>query len=56
MSDNTNMMIQPGTVKMLAPCFVTFKLKETEMSLRCINPFHIQKALDAIAGKVKNAT
>jgi hypothetical protein len=32
-----------------------FRLKDTEENMRNINPFYIQKALDCIAGKVKNA-
>jgi hypothetical protein len=41
---------------MLAPLFITFRLKDTEKNMRNINPLNIQKALDGIAGKVKNAS
>jgi hypothetical protein len=41
---------------MPAPRIITFKLKDTEKNMRNINPFYIQKALDGIAGKVKNAS
>jgi hypothetical protein len=37
-------------VKMLAPRFITFRLKDTEKNMRNINAFYIQKALDGIAG------
>jgi hypothetical protein len=42
-------------VKMPAPRFVTFRLKDTEKTVRNINPFCIQKTLDNIADKVINA-
>jgi hypothetical protein len=43
-------------VKMPAPHFITFKLQDPKKSTRGINPFYVQKALDGIAGKVRNAT
>jgi hypothetical protein len=43
-------------MKMPAPRFLTFRLKDTERNMTNINPFYIQKALDGIAGKVKNAS
>jgi hypothetical protein len=36
--------------------FVTFRLKDSDKNMRQINPFYVQKALDSIAGKVKNAS
>jgi hypothetical protein len=36
--------------------FVTFRLKDTDKNMRHINPFYVQKALDARAGKVKNVS
>jgi hypothetical protein len=41
---------------MPAPCFITFRLKDTEKMMRNVNPFYIQKALNGIVGKVKNAS
>jgi hypothetical protein len=38
------------------PRFITFRLKDTETIMRNTNPFYIQKALDGIAPKVKNAS
>jgi hypothetical protein len=35
---------------------VTFEFENTDKIMRHINPFFIQKVLDAIAGKVKNAS
>jgi hypothetical protein len=40
---------------MSAPRFITFRLKDTEKTLRNINLFYIQNSLDGIARKVKNA-
>jgi hypothetical protein len=33
---------------------VIFILKDSDKNMRHINPFYVQKALDSIAGKVKN--
>jgi hypothetical protein len=41
---------------MPAPLFITFRLKDTEKNMCNINPFYTHKALDGIAGKVKNAS
>jgi hypothetical protein len=38
------------------PHFITFKLKDPKKSLQDINPVYVQKALDGIAGKVRNTT
>jgi hypothetical protein len=43
-------------VKMPAPCFMTFKLQDLKKCTHDINPFYVQKALDGIAGKVRNVT
>jgi hypothetical protein len=43
-------------VKMLAPCFITFKMKDTEKTMRNISPFYMQKELDGITVKVKKAS
>jgi hypothetical protein len=40
--------------KMPASLFITFKLHDPKKSMRGINPFYVQKALDGIAGKVRN--
>jgi hypothetical protein len=40
---------------MPAARFITFRLKDTEKNIN-INLFHIQKALDGVTGKVKNAS
>jgi hypothetical protein len=42
-------------VKVPAPRFITFKLQDLKKSMREINPFYVQKGLDDIAGKVRNA-
>jgi hypothetical protein len=38
------------SVKLPAPRFVTFRLKDTDKTMRNVSPFFIQKALDGIAG------
>jgi hypothetical protein len=43
-------------VKLLASRFVTVRLKDTNKTMRKINPFYIQKALDSVAEKVTNAS
>jgi hypothetical protein len=43
-------------VKMPTPHFITFKLQDLKKSMRGINPFCVQKALDGIAGKDRSAT
>jgi hypothetical protein len=42
-------------VRRPVPCFIKFRLRGTEKNVRTVSPFYIQKALHAIAGKVKNA-
>jgi hypothetical protein len=44
------------TVEMLVHIFLTFKLQSTEKIVWNINPSYIQKNLDTVAGKVKNAS
>jgi hypothetical protein len=41
---------------MPAPSFITFKLQAPKKFMRDNNPFYVQKALDGIAGKGRNAT
>jgi hypothetical protein len=43
-------------VKLLAPRFVTFGLKDPDETMKSVSPFYIQRALDSIAGKVSNAS
>jgi hypothetical protein len=45
-------LVYTDELKILIPCFITFKLKNTE---KTINPSYIEKALDAFTGKVKSA-
>lgn len=42
-------------MKIPAPPFTKFRLKDTQKNKRNINPFHIQRALDLTAEKVKIA-
>jgi hypothetical protein len=42
-------------VKMSAPLFMTFKLKDSEKTIINISLSNTQKALDAVAGKVKTS-
>jgi hypothetical protein len=51
-----NQSAKLAAAKMPAPRLVTFRLKNSEKNMRQINPFYVQKALDSIAGKVKNAS
>jgi hypothetical protein len=55
-SDNTIRVVPAFSVRILALCFVTLKLKEVENTMCNINLFYMLKASDAIAGKFKNAT
>jgi hypothetical protein len=41
---------------MPVPRFITFILKDTEKTMRNINPFYIYKELDGIAGNIKNTS
>lgn len=41
---------------MPASRFITLSLIDTDNTMRNINPFHLQKSLDSIAGNVKNAS
>jgi hypothetical protein len=54
MSVSTTPTVKRVIVRIPASRFVTFKLKDTDKTMRQINPFHIQKALDAITGKVES--
>jgi hypothetical protein len=45
-----------SNVKMPAPKFLTLRLKNTEKTMRDINPFHVKQGLDLIRGKLKNAS
>jgi hypothetical protein len=44
------------TVKIPAHRFIAFILKGTDKIMRSVNPFYIQKTLDAIAGILKNSS
>jgi hypothetical protein len=43
-------------VKPPAARFVTFRLKDSDKTMKNIGPFYLQKALDSVAGKVTNAS
>jgi hypothetical protein len=49
-----NTLVHPIKVKLPAPHFITFRRRNIDMTVYKIIPFYIQKALDAIAGKVNN--
>jgi hypothetical protein len=55
-SESTDPTIKAVNVRMPVPHFVTFKLKDADKTMRQINQFYIQKAVDAIAGKVKSGS
>jgi hypothetical protein len=52
---SSNLSSSIFNVKMPAPHFITFWLKDTVKNARNINPFYIQKALNGIVGKMKRA-
>jgi hypothetical protein len=55
-SECANSTVKFVHVRMPVPRFVTFKLEDTDKTMRRINPFYKQKALDAIAGKFRTAS
>jgi hypothetical protein len=38
------------------PCFVTFRLRDAKKTIRNINPFCLERALENTAGTVKNVS
>jgi hypothetical protein len=43
-------------VKLPASRFVTFRLKDSDRTVKNIGPFYIQKALDSMAGRVTSGS
>ena len=50
------MNADPVSVSMPATRFVTFKLRDPEMSVCDINPFSIEKGLDRVAGRIRDGS
>jgi hypothetical protein len=57
-SQSTTTALSTGSLKtnlkMPAPKFLTLRLKNTEKTMKDVNPFCVKQGLDLICGKVKN--